>query len=335
MGFPGRVAFRLPSSDMDVNDQMRIGKLAAESGYDAVFTSETWGYDAFTRLGYLAAVTDVSLGTAIVPAHSRTPSLLGQAIGTLAQLTNEQTILGIGLSSPRVVENWYGVKFEPALRREREVIEIVRAVLSGNPVDYDGRLYDLDFGPVRFDPPTDVPIYLAAQGETNRRLVGEFADGWMPTYIPLSALEDAWDAVRDGVEARDRDPEVVETVPFLTTCVLEDGETARKRCRATVAFYIGAMGEYHYRALADHGFADTADRIREASTDNDYDEARAAVTDELLSEVALAGTPDEVRDQLRSLPDVVDMLVTVPPTRATSEEVAATASHIGELVATE
>lgn len=333
MVVPGRVAFRLPSSNMDVTEQMRIGKLAAESGYDAVFTSETWGYDAFTRLGYLAAETDAALGTAIVPTHSRSPSLLGQTIGTLSGLTDQRTILGIGLSSPAVIENWYGVEFEPALRREREVIEIVQAVLSGDPVDYDGELFDLDFGPVRFDPPTDVSVHVAAQGETNRRLVGEFADGWIPSYIPLSALDDALVAVQDGSRARDRDPDDITTVPFLTTCVLEDGETAKQRCRATVAFYIGAMGDYHHRALADHGYADTAAAIREASDNDDYDAARAAVTDELLSEVALAGTPEEAREQLHSLPEVVDTLVTVPSTRATPEEVERTASHVGDIVA--
>jgi len=58
-------------------------------------------------------------------------------------------------------------------------------------------------------------------------------------------------------------------VPFVTTCVLEDGERAKRRCRATVAFYIDAMGEYHYRALADHGYAEAAALIRETFEDED------------------------------------------------------------------
>lgn len=335
MELPYEVGFRLPSSGAAVGEQMRTGRHAAQAGYDAILTSETWGYDAFTRLGYLAAETDARLGSAIVPVHSRAPSLLAQAAGTLSHLSSHQPILGLGLSSPAVVEDWFGAEFEPALRRERETIEIVRQVLSGDPVRYDGRLFDLDFGSVRFDPPEDVEIYLAAQGPMNIRVAGEFADGWMPTYIPLSNLDEAREPLVEGARARGRDPDTVATAPFLTACVLEDGQQARKRCRETVAFYIGAMGNYHYRALADHGYPDDADRIREAWTDGEYDRARAAVTDEILDEVALSGTPEHARERLEAMPEEIDLLVTVPSTRATAEEIEATVTNLGTIIAAE
>ncbi len=325
------IGFRLPSSGMSVDRQMYLGRDAADNGYDAVLTSETWGYEAFTRLGYLAAETNITLGTAIVPVHSRSPALLAQAAGTLSRLSSKKTLLGIGLSSPAVVEEWYGAEFEPALRRERETIEIVQAVLTENPLKYDGRLFDLDFDSLRFEPPDDVGVYVAAQGEKNTRLVGEFADGWMPTYIPLSKLEKANENIRAGAEKRGRDPEKIDTVPFLTTCVLDDGECAKKRCRATIAFYIGAMGEYHYQALANHGYRTTADQIREAWESGNYSQARSAVSDDLLADVALAGTPEDVREQLLSLEGDVDMLVTVPSTNATNEEVEETVRHMGKL----
>lgn len=335
MPFPDEIAFRLPSAGASARRQVDVGKRAAAVGYDAILTSETWGYDAFTRLGYLAATTDVTLGTAIVPVHSRAPSLIAQTAGTLSRLSDTETVLGIGLSSPAVIEKWYGMEFEPALRHERETIEIARRVLSGKPLDYDGKLFNLDFGPIRFEPPDNVSIYVAAQGETNRRLVGEFADGWMPTYIPLSSLAAARSPIKEGAHARGRKPREVATVPFLTTCVLDDGERARECCRETIAFYIGGMGKYHYNALANHGYRETADRIRNAWTNGDHEGARAAVTDDLLDEVALAGTPNQAREHLRTLPDLVDMLVTVPSTQATPKEVEATAINVGEIIAME
>ncbi|MEF8973316.1 MAG: LLM class flavin-dependent oxidoreductase [Haloarcula sp.] len=326
------LGFRLPSSRIDLVEQMRIGEMAARMGYDTVLTSETWGFDAFTRLGYLAARTNVRLGTAIVPVHSRTPSLLAQAIGTLSRLSSGAPILGLGLSSPTVMNDWHGVEFEPALRHERETIEIVRKVLSGDPVEYDGHLFNLDFAPVRFVPPGDISIYLAAQGPTNVRLTGEFADGWMPTYIPLSNLEDARASLVEGARARGRDPDEVVTVPTVTTCVLEDGERARERCRETVAFYIGGMGTYHYRTLAENGYRERANRIRDAWNEEDYEAARAAVSDEILDEVALSGTPEYARQLLSAVPDSVDQLVTVPATRAPVEEIKATVRNVGEIL---
>lgn len=333
MAIPDKVAFRLPSSDIELDTQMSVATQAADAGYDALLTSETWGYDGFTRLGYLAAETDIILGTAIVPIHSRTPSLLAQSAGTLSQLNDNETILGIGLSSPAVIENWHDVEFEPALRRERETIEIARKVLSGDPVSYDGHLFNLDFDSLRFETCESVSLYLAAQGETNRRLVGEFADGWMPTYIPISNLSSAREPVEEGAKHRGRNSSEIATVPFLTACVLENGDRARELCRQTIAFYIGSMGEYHFRALANHGYRDVAESIRTASNNRDYDKARAAVTDEILDEVALAGTPAQACQQLRAMPEEIDMLVTVPATRVTPQELKKTAINIGKIVA--
>src|SRR5699024_2746042 len=96
-------------------------------GYDAVMMPETWGREAFTRLGYIAASTNtVRLGTGIIPVHSRSPALIGQTVATLDELSRGRAFLGIGLSSPNVIESWHGVEFQPALRRQRETIEIVR-----------------------------------------------------------------------------------------------------------------------------------------------------------------------------------------------------------------
>jgi len=89
-----------------------------------------------------------------------------------------RTLLGLGLSGPAVIENWHGVEFEPALRRQRETIKIVRQVLSGEEISYDGKPFDLEHFHLRFDPPrANLGIYVAAQGETNVELAGGFGDG--------------------------------------------------------------------------------------------------------------------------------------------------------------
>lgn len=327
------LGLRLPSDGhVDCATQLELGAEASRAGYDALLTSETWGYDAFTRLGYLAATTDATLGTSIVPVHSRTPALLAQSAATLAELADGRAILGLGLSSPAVIERWHGVSFEPALRRQRETLEIVRAVLDGQPVAYDGRVFDLEFDSLRFDPAAEVSLYVAAQGETNVELTGGFADGWIPSYVPMSALDEGREPLARGARKQNRDPGEIETVPSVTACLLEDGERARRRCRETVAFYVGAMGEYHGNALARHGYEEAVTRIREHWRSEAYDDARDAISDELLDDVALAGTPDHAREWLSARERDVDGLVTVPSTRATTAEIRETVRHVGGLV---
>jgi len=68
MGISYELGLRLPSDEsVDCETQLELGAEASQHGYDALLTSETWGYDAFTRLGYLAATTNAILGTSIVP----------------------------------------------------------------------------------------------------------------------------------------------------------------------------------------------------------------------------------------------------------------------------
>lgn len=327
------LALPLPATgDVTTREQRTLATEAEAAGYDLVLVPETWGREAFTRLGYLAAHTEtIRLGTGIVPVHSRSPALIAQGAATLDELTDGRAVLGLGLSGPKVIENWHDEEFRPALRRQRETIEIVRRVLSGETVDYDGDLFDLQHFRLRFEPPrSDVPIYVAAQGETNIELTGGFADGWMPNRLPVSTLEDKREYVERGARKQDRDPDAVATVPWVATCLMEDGERARDRCREMIAFYVGAMGDFHYDAVAEHGFRETADRIRDRWDAGEKEAARAAVSDDLLDEIAIAGRPDDVEHLFERYEGIADTLALLPPTTATVAEIRETIAAVGE-----
>lgn len=327
-------SFPMPATDsLSPSARVNLARRAEAAGYETVLVAETWGREAFGRLAYLAAATDrIRLGTGIVPVHSRSPTLLAQAIATLDELSGGRAVMGLGLSSPAVIEGWHGMAFEPALRRQRETIEVVRAVLSGDPVEYDGKVFDLEHFHLRFDPPrADIPILVAAQGETNVELAGGFADGWMPNRIPVSALPAVRERVDRGARMQYRDPAEVRTVPYVTTCILEDGERARRRCRELIAFYLGAMGQYHFRAVADHGYRAEAERVRAHWKAGEKDEARAAVGEPLLEEIALAGTPEDARTVLETYEDVADGVVTLFPRTMSRDEIEETIDHVGSI----
>ena len=96
---------------------------AERLGVDSVWTSETWGADAVTSLAYLAARTQrIRLGTSIMQAGSRSPALLAMTATSLAALSDDQFILGLGTSGPQVMEGWHGIRFDPPLTRLRETV---------------------------------------------------------------------------------------------------------------------------------------------------------------------------------------------------------------------
>lgn len=321
------------TSTISIPEQLTIVDHAETLGYDAVFVAESWGREAFTRLGLFAEHTQsIRLGTGIVPVHSRSPTLLAQAAATLDEITNGRAFLGLGLSSPVVIESWHGIEFEPGLRRQREAIEIINQALSGDPVDYSGSVFDLEHFHMRFDPPrNDLPIYVAAQGPTNGKLVGEFADGWLPNRIPASRLSSARKSIDDGARKQNRTSSAIETIPYVTSCVLDDGDHARDRCREAIAFYVGAMGSYHFEAVARNGYRTEAETIRDHWQADDHSKARAAVTGDLLDEITLSGAPEEAAAILDNYEDIADMVVTLPPSTATLDEITETMHHITSL----
>ena len=105
---------------------------ADKMGVDFVWSAEAWGMDAIVPLAYLAAVTqNITLGTGIMQVSSRVPSMIAMTSQSLATVSNNRFVLGLGVSGPQVVEGLHGSAFANPLGRLRECVEIVKKGLSG------------------------------------------------------------------------------------------------------------------------------------------------------------------------------------------------------------
>src|SRR5580700_8994001 len=68
---------------------------AERLGFDAVFTAESWGSDAFTPLAWWGSQTSrIKLGTSIVQLSARTPTATAMAALTMDHLCGGRHILG-------------------------------------------------------------------------------------------------------------------------------------------------------------------------------------------------------------------------------------------------
>ncbi|WP_254861524.1 LLM class flavin-dependent oxidoreductase [Halovivax gelatinilyticus] len=331
---PATLGFVEPGTEkFSSRTQAALASEAEAAGFDLVLIPETWGRDAFTRAGYIAAhVESVGLGTGIIPVHSRSPSLIAQSIATLDELAPGGAFLGLGLSSNYVIEQWHGIEFAPALRRQRETIEIVRQALSGEPLDYEGSVFDVEHFKMRFEPSPDIPVCVGAQGPTNCELTGGFADAWLPNRIPLASMDQLRDHVDRGAKKQDRDPSAVETIPFATTCILDDGETARTRASEEIAHYIGAMGDYTRESLTQLGFGDVAETVDERWQDDEKDAAVDAVSDELLDEITVSGTPEQAAETIERYGEETDGLIVLPAKSSSEAEIRETIDHISDIL---
>lgn len=280
--------------------------VAEDAGFDHVWVPETWGRNAVTTLSLLAERTDaVGIGSSILNVYSRSPALLGQTAATLQEASDGRFRLGVGPSGPAVIEQWHGVPFEEPLKQTRETVDIAHAVLSGEPVDYEGERHQLAGFRLRSDPPSPAPpVDVASMGPKATELAGRFADGWHGLMLTPGGTRDRLEDVARGADLGDRRPDDIRTLLSITTAALPDGERARELVRQHLAFYIGGMGTYYRDSLARQGYEDRAHAIYDAWQADDRSAAMAHLDDELLDRLGLAGTPTEVRERLHERWDI-------------------------------
>lgn len=288
------------------------GERAEALGYDSLWVSEAWGVDALLTLAEVAVRTErIRCGTAIVNTYSRTPPVLAMAGATLQQLSGGRAVLGVGASHESIVEPLHAMEYDRPVRRTHEAIELVKRLTGGEgEISYRGEVFQVE-GYRRFETP--VPVYNAALGAANRRATGRVADGWLPYLFPVSALDGAFETIADTARERGRDPDDIKVTPQILAAVDDDPDAATEPIREFVAWYVGTFPNYR-RALA-RWYPDATEAIGEAWTEGGLDAATAAVTDELLFDLGVAGTPKRAREQLAEIlnASVVDCPIVYVP----------------------
>jgi len=325
---PTRDVFLPVAAQPSVDTLVEFAREAEDLGYERAWLPETWGRDAVTTLTAIAERTEaIGIGTSIANVYSRSPALIGQTAATLQEVSDGRLRVGLGPSGPAVVEGWHGVDYDRPLRRTRETIDVVRLVVSGDPVEYDGDIFTLSGLRLRCDPPDTVPgIDAAGMGPKSVELAGRFADGWHALMLTREGLRDRLEDLRRGAELGNRDPEELRVTLSLPCIALDDRERARELARNHLAFYVGAMGTFYREALERQGYEDEAIEIASEWANGNHDAAMAAITDELLDDLGIAGTPDECRERYADWESIegVDAVSVSFPRGAEPAEISAT-----------
>ncbi|HSM55737.1 MAG TPA: LLM class F420-dependent oxidoreductase [Candidatus Sulfomarinibacteraceae bacterium] len=288
-------------------------------GVYAVWAAEAYGSDAVTPLAWLGALTErIRLGTAIMQMPGRTPANTAMTAMTLNQLSGGRFLLGLGLSGPQVVEGWHGVSYARPLRRTREYVEIVRAILRRERVTYQGEIYQIPYtGPdatglgKRLAQPLkstlaaqpDIPIYLAAIGPQNVALAAEIADGWLPIFFAPQRYDQVFRPhVERGLQRAGKGLDAFDIAPMTPVAIDDSLDACYNALRPMLALYVGGMGSrdknFYNDLAARYGYEEAARDIQELYLSGRKGEAMARVPAELIDDVALVGPRERVRERL-------------------------------------
>ena len=291
---------------------VELAAAAEQSGFDAVWSGESWGSDAFSPLVLVAARTRrVRLGTGVAQLAARTPTATAMHAVTLDCISGGRAILGLGVSGPQVVEGWYGQGSRRPLARTREYVEILRRVFRRDePLVFEGRHYQHPYTgpgaeglgkPLKIMthplPSRPIPVWIGAEGPRNVAQTAEIADGWLPLYYSPFRPEVYADQLAGA-------PKGFEIAVHATLRVHDDVEEALWPVKAALGFYVGGMGakgqNYHTRLMARMGYEREAHRIQDLFLQGRRDEAIAAVPSEFADEISLVGPAERIRDRLQA-----------------------------------
>jgi probable F420-dependent oxidoreductase len=304
-------------------ENVELARRAEAAGFDSVWAPEFHNHSGPIALAGAALETDsVELGTAIAWAFGRSPLLTAVTALDLDELSGGRFVLGLGTGTRRMRTDWLGADGDRPAQRLRETVEAIRAVWAASEagaVEYEGELIRLRVRPygragqVR----PIVPVYLAAVNEGMARMAGAVADGVVshPMATVRYIDEVMRPAIAQGAEAEGRSGSDVAIADWLLVAASDDEQQAREDAKRQIAFH--ATVRTYDRILDLHGFTDTAAQIRELWRSFDLAGMTALVTDEMLREMAVAGTPAECRERVAERAASVDRLLLGAPVVAT------------------
>lgn len=319
---------------------------AERLGVECVWSAESWGHDAVTPLAFLAARTSrIRLGSGVIQAGTRTPALVAMTAMSLASMSGDRFMLGLGVSGPQVIEGWHGIRFERPVQRMREIVDIVRLATRGERLQYRGSAYELPLpgGEGKAlrsaaQPRPQIPIYLATLSPRSLEMTGEIADGWLGTsFMPEHARvffdHLAAGAARAGRTLADLDLQAGGVVAFG-----DDVERLIARRKPGLAFTLGAMGSrqhnFYNDAFKRAGYADVAVEVQRRWLAGKRDDAAALVPDEMVMKANLLGTEEMVRRRIRAYRDAGVTTLRVEPDTPVVADRIATLGRVVDLVKT-
>ena len=302
-----------------------LARRAEEHGFDCAWGGEANNKDPTVMLSAIAAVTTrLKVGSAIYHILGRTPATLALQAAGLDELSAGRFLLGIGSSNPTIAK-WHGQTFDHPLGRVQEYVEIVRAAMQGDKVNYAGKYFTAHNFKMAFKPSgRTMPIYLAAFGSQMTRLAGRMTDGVLINMANPSEVRRIAAEVHTGAVEAGKDPARMEIICKIRCSIAPTYSVARDALSHALTYY--ALADYYRDLLGRMGFAAEVEAMRGAWKSGGFHAARKLITDQMFSGLPMvaATSAAEVVEQIKPYAEAGATRIILP-------YVAASDDIVGEL----
>ncbi len=320
MSVPFRIGV-LQLSMEPVEETVRMAQACDAAGFDTFWLAEAYPWwrkhsmEARSSTAITAIVAletkKITIGWGIISPYTRHPVQIAMEARVLQDVAGEgRFLLGLGASKifmKEIGEGEKGKEVGPATVM-KESIEIVRAMLAGEEVKYEGKAFAAYAPALKPDAHAGrwrVPIYVGATGPVLQRLAGAQSDGLLTASITTpSFVKYSREKMEEGARQAGKNPAALDLGSVIVGSIGEDPKTAREGAREMAAMYL-ANKVQNIRGSADTllecaGLSlDEISPIAQAMEQGGRKAAARAVTDSVLQKVCpIAGSPQQCIERI-------------------------------------
>jgi 5,10-methylenetetrahydromethanopterin reductase len=294
---------------LKISDMLKLAQLAEQVGVDRLGISDVIFYpDTYELQALCAFVTKrMSIGSLVTNPYTRHPAVIAAAASTLDEISQGRAFIGIGAGAGI---GKLGVIRSPPAPTIREAVRIIRELLAGRVVNYQGKAFQLSGKDSRleFPPQRAVPILIGTRSPRIAKLAGELADIIVigARYISDQQLTNYLRWISEGASHARRDIDSIEVAPRLTICASNDGQLARQSVKLYAAHYLALLRPPDV-LIEDSKLQKIIEAVSRVkgwyfSPNVQYPkEIDNLVDQEIIDKFAVAGTPDECIEKIRDI----------------------------------
>lgn len=293
--------------DRPPGEALEVASAADDLGYEELWIGEMATFDAFALGTAVGRTTGLTLTIGPLAVGVRTPTSMAVGTASVSALTGRPARLGLGASSPVVVNRWHGRKWGATSRNLAESADIVRALLTGEKTDHDGREASSHGYRLRLEPP-GCHLTIAAFGPRALAVAAGRADRLVLNMVTAASAARLVTRLRRLCGSAP----LPEVAVWLPTTVDPTPEDHAQLAHARVG-YVGAPG--YGELLREAGYGTLVDLARKGARPQTI---AGSIPPELDDVVGLAGSARHVEDRIAEYHAAGVDEICLVPTTATS-----------------
>lgn len=283
-----------------VQEMIELARLADEARLESLWMSDHLCFrdSLTTSMALLASTQRIKVAPAPMSPYSRAPIISAMSIATMDEFAPGRVIASPGTGNAAALKE-AGIDSPRPLKTMREYVDVLRRLLKGETVDYQGEMFQLRGPKMGFVPSMPIPMYLTAVRPRMLQLGGEIGDGVLlsggcsPAYIARCVSEIQTGAAKAGKVASK-----VDVAGFITAAVSENPREAIDANKLFLAYIF--RNTHHADNIRLGGGKVDQEGLAAAVGKRDWDAAKKYISDEVVFAHSIAGTADDCRRQLQA-----------------------------------